>query len=66
MLIDSVGLGFARQGRRVLVHYPQRAADGSLVYGSGMELDYPFRYPDSNAITRERVKLIERLCESDE
>lgn len=62
---DSAGLGFSRRGRRVFVHYPRRAADGTTTYGSGVEIPYPFGDPDANDATRERVRIIESLDESE-
>jgi hypothetical protein len=58
---DSAGLGFSRRGRRVFVHYPQRARDGSITYGSGVQIPYPFGDPNANEVTRERVRIIESL-----
>jgi hypothetical protein len=59
--VDSAGLGFSRRGRRVFVHYPRRAPDGTTTYGSGVEIPYPFGDPDANEATRERVRIIESL-----
>jgi hypothetical protein len=61
--VDSVGLGFSRRGGRVFVHYPKRAPDGSMTYGSGVQIPYPFGDPEANDITRERVRIIESLAE---
>ena len=61
LAFDSVGLGFSRRGDRVFVHYPARAPDGTTTYGSGVQIPYPFGDPDANAITRERVGIIESL-----
>jgi hypothetical protein len=58
---DSAGLGFSRRGGRVFVHYPKRAPDGSITYGSGVQIPYPFGDPDANDVTRERVRIIESL-----
>jgi hypothetical protein len=58
---DSAGLGFSRRGDRVFVHYPKRAPDGTTAYGSGVQIPYPFRDPEANEITRERVRIIEGL-----
>jgi hypothetical protein len=60
---DSVGLGFSRRGSRVFVHYPKRAPDGSVSYGSGVQIPYPFGDPDANGVTRDRVRIIESLAE---
>ena len=61
---DSAGLGFSRRGGRVFVHYPKRAADGSVTYGAGVQIPYPFGDPEANDITRERVQIIESLAEA--
>lgn len=53
---DSSGLGWSRRGRRVFVHYPGRDR-----HGAGLEVDWPFRFPDGNEATRERVLLVESL-----
>ena len=60
---DSAGLGFSRRGSRVFVHYPKRGPDGSVAYGSGVQIPYPFGDPDANEVTRERVRIIESLGE---
>ncbi len=60
---DSAGLAFSRRGNRVFVHCPKRAPDGSITYGSGVQIPYPFGDPDANEITRERVRVIESLPE---
>ena len=60
---DAAGLGFSRRGNRVFVHYPKRAPDGTTMYGSGVQIPYPFGDPDANEVTRERVRIIESLGE---
>jgi hypothetical protein len=60
IIADSVGVGFSVQGQRVSVHYPKRLPDGSMAFGAGFEVDYPFGQP-SNPITDERTSLVDRL-----
>jgi hypothetical protein len=63
--LDSTGLGFSRRGSRVFVHYPNRGPDGTTIYGSGIQIPYPFGDPSANEITRERVRIIEALGDAE-
>lgn len=59
MRFDRFGIGYSAAGGTIEMHYPIRAADGSITHGAGIPIEIPARYwtDPPNAITAERVAI---------